>query len=313
MKQIALVGDLTRWKLEAEFITEMLHFTATKVVTVNIGMQHVPADLNRKDLLKLFPGETLADSVGVAISKLYTQGIADGILGLIHNAPNSYPSINRAFESLPFGLPKVALVSGDSCWRGNKDIINVFLPGTAYNLNPVIKITLCNTVFAVSGMSLCNVHNFGSSSPMVAIVCGQDSVGTGLAEQGIHYISFDGQDEFTSTLIKHGYINGLMLCREFQFQACIDIAMNREIPVVIVGKDPDSLRKILETSTRPFTAPVAIVTPEPQSRLFSLRPAATKTPASLGIPSWLQLRTVGHQYGTPSFYKAAAKIMSQLL
>jgi hypothetical protein len=314
MKQIAIVGDLARWKQEVEFITEMLHFTATRVVTVNIGMRSVTADLNRLELRKLFPGDTLADSVGIAVSKLYSQGIADGILGLVHNDSSFFSALNKAFEGLPFGTPKVALVAGDSAWRGQKDIVLFHLPGTAYNLNPVIKITLCNAVFAISGMSLCNVHNFGSANPLIGVICCQEEAGKSLADQGLNYIEFGSWDGFVNTLIRNGYINGMKLCREFEgFKGCIEAAMTREIPVVIASKDSEHLRGLLESIEGPMNSPVALIIPEPQGSLFSLRPAATKTPTTLNTPHWLKLQPISHQFGTPPFFRAAAKTLIEML
>jgi len=313
MKQIILMGDLTHWKSEAEFIIDMLHFTATRVVTINLGLRPVTADLNRSELRQLFPGNTLDNSVSSAITKLYSQGIADGILCLVNTEHSNYVAFHRAFEALPFGMPKIALVSGNSTWRGKKDIVHVNLPGTGYNLNPVIKICLCNIVFAISGMSLCNIHNFGSSKPTVGAICCNEA-GKSLTDIGTNFISFDCGDEYLGTLIRNGYIHGLLLGKEFQeYETYVEMAVAREIPVVIGSKNPEKAKSILGSISLPVSAPVAIITTQHQgSSMQSNRSAASKTDY-FSPPAWLKHYIVPHKYGTEPFFKYAAKTISDFL
>ena len=209
MKQVILIGNFNRWETEAEFICEMLQMTATRVILINIGRGEAPADLNAKELRQLFPGKTLEDCVHLAISKLYLQGIADGILVLLGKEPHYYALADKAFAAMPFGLPKAAILSGDCTWQGRRDILHIYLPGTGYNMNPVIKILLCNTAFAISGMCLCSIHNFGSSAPTVAQwASGKQEI---FCRGRPHHIAFFDNDPMLPPLLRNGYIHGLML------------------------------------------------------------------------------------------------------
>lgn len=311
MKQIVLLGDLHRWKDEAEFITEMFHLTATGVITVNIGHKLIPADLNTKELRQLFPGKTLDDSIGSAISKLYSQGIADGILCLIGKDPSTSSTFAKAFAAMPFGLPKVAVLTGDSNWQGSRDILNVYLPGNTYSLSPVLKICLCNTVFAISGMCLCNIHNFGSKRPTIGITgCGAEA-GDHIKNAGLNYLSFSADDNYIGALLHYGYLHGLILGDLNAYSPNIEIAAAKDIPVVCVGKSPEKIRSALASLTLPSFAPVIVVTSAAQDApIFSMRPQAQRTPS----PSpWLKLYNVSHKYGTDAFYKYIGQLLTELL
>lgn len=313
MKQILLVGDLYRWKAEAEFITEMLHLTASRVVTVNTGLRLVPADLNARELRQLFPGKTGEESTAAAIAKFYSQGIADGLLCLVGREPNLEQVYSHVFAAIPFGMPKVAIVAGDSPWRGSKDVIHFFLPGVRHNLNPVIKICLCNAVFAISGMSLCNIHNFGSKMPTVGIAGFKDGPEDKLPGAGLNYLSFEGELEFPGTLIRNGYIHGLFIGNDLE--ACtplIQAAAVREIPSVIVSRNPDRVQRALAPLGLPVFAPVVLITPEHrESALFGTRVAAAKPQGD--PPPWLKQYSVSHKYGTETFYRYAVKVLTDLL
>ena len=310
MKQIVLLGDLTRWQSEADFIADMLHFTATRVLAINLGLRPAAADLNRSELRRLFPGNTLAESVSAAMAKLYRQGIVDGLLCLVSNEPNYYLAFDKAFAALPFGLPKVALISGDSPWRGSNDVLHAYLPGTGHNLNPIIKISLGNTAFAVSGMSLCNIHNFGSNRPTIATACCPKEAGKSLAEAGLNFISFNGGDDHLAALIRNGYIHGLLFGKEFEgLRSYLELAVAREIPVVIAGGNPAKIRPAVESISPKLSAPVAIITSAPSSPLFSTDPTASPPPH----PAWLKHYSITHRYGTEHFYRFAAKTMVNLL
>lgn len=310
MKQIALIGDLARWKQETEFITEMLHFTATKVITINIGSKPVVADLNRRELQQLFPSPCLEECIGTAMTKLFSQGVTDGVLALVDNDSKSFPVLESALNAFPFGMPRVAIISGDSSWRGQRDVIQVYLPGTSYNLNPVIKITLCNTVFAISGISLCNIHNFGSNRPMIGVSLNGLELGEDLDAQGLNYIHFDSHDTQLKTLLGNGYINGLLLSQEIDnFSVWLEAALSRQVPLAVTGEDPDSFLAIMERISTPIHSAIIYVTADDlTSGLLSFFPPAKKIQFK-ETNEWLQMYKVNYRYGTAQYYKAAIKIM----
>lgn len=313
MKQIVLIADLNKWKEEAEFITEMFHLTATGVLTINIGHRLAPADLNARELRQVFPGKTLDDSVGEAVAKLYSQGIADGILCLVGKDPGTFSTYAKALAAMPFGLPKIAIISRDSAWQAERDIISVHLPGDSYNLNPVIKICLGNVVFAVSGMSLCNIHNFGSTMPTIGIAgCGAET-GSIMKYAGLNYLVFSANDGYIRALLHYGYIQGLLLGNGLdQYSSCIEIAADKDIPIICVGKNPEKIRSALIPMTLPDFAPVLVVTSAYlDSSLFSLRTAAASE--SPGPSPWLKHYNISHRFGSEAFYKYACQLFVDML
>lgn len=298
MKQIIVLGELSSWQQETEFITQMLNFTATSAITMDIGLRPQAADLNRKEIQKLFPAKNLACSIEYAVSKLYSQGIADGLLCLVGNSPQLYPGINNALSILPYGTPKIAVVRGNSTWQQSRDTQRVNLPGQGYNLNPVIKICLGNAVFAISGMALCNVQNFGSNKATIGILgCKADK---SVANMDLNYISFKSGDEFLEKFIRNGYLQGLLLEGHHQDWPYVKLALAREIPLVFAVKEPDAvLNKI--NALNPQGAPIAIVS--------SGSPLASPVRTETGIRSYM----VFNRFGSESFYTSAIKVMVELL
>lgn len=310
MKQIILIGDLNRWEAEINFISEMLHMTATRVISVNIGRQAAAADLNARELRQLFPGNPLEECIHLAISKLYSQGIADGILALLGKEPHLYSLADRAFAAMPFGLPKVAVLSGNSTWQGRKEIMRIYLPGTAYTMNPVIKILLSNTAFAISGMSLCSIHNFGSPTPTVGTMGIKADIGRYLAVAGLNYIAFSEDDQLLQPLLSNGYIHGLMLASEItNCRRYIDVAAAREIPIVITSKDPDTIRTQLDYLPA-ISGPVTIISSHHQETPNMLAAKASQENAS---PLWLRCHSISHKFGSDSFYQYAVQTLADQL
>jgi len=302
VKQVILIGNFNRWETEAEFICEMLQMTATRVILINIGRGEAPADLNAKELRQLFPGKTLEDCVHLAISKLYLQGIADGILVLLGKEPHYYALADKAFAAMPFGLPKAAILSGDCTWQGRRDILHIYLPGTGYNMNPVIKILLCNTAFAISGMCLCSIHNFGSSAPTVGTMGFRGSIGKYFAGAGLNYIAFSDNDPMLPPLLRNGYIHGLMLASEAEFcLPSLDIAAAREIPVVIISRNPGAIKASLDYLPA-LSGPVTIISSHHQET-----PHIVSQEAS---PLWVHCRSISCKYGSDSFYRYAVKTLA---
>jgi len=308
MKQIVLLGNLNKWEQETEFIIEMLHLTASRVVTVNIGPKLTKADLNPKDLHKLYPGNNLKDCVNLAVAKMYTQGVADGLLCLVDDDPELDSVIDCAFEALPFGLPKAALVSGASSWQGNRQVIRVELPGLGYSMNPVIKICLSNVVFAVSGMALCNIHNFGSTTPTIGLCDCQGAIRF-LQDLKLNYLCFSPEDNYARTLVAYGYIHGLLLEGECKGLAnWIKAANTREIPVVISSRNPLAVKAEIASIIESVSTPVVVISPD------CPRPRSQSRAAAAGsAQDWFSVQPVPYKYGTRSFYFHAAKILHKLL
>jgi hypothetical protein len=302
VKQIIVMGDYNRWQQEADFTADILHMAATRVIAVNIGPRNLKVDLNLRDLRRLFPGKTGPESIKAAVKKLYSQGIADGILCFIDAEPNLFAVADAAFAALPFGLPKVAVTPGNSPWRGSWEIIRFNLPGQEYNLNPVVKICLSNAAFAVGGMALSNIYNFGSAQPTIVACCGQQA-GKGMAGLGINFLSLASED-YLPALMGNGYVDGLILSRECKSMVSwVEIASARGIPVVLVCKNPCSIYATLKALTPPAT-PVLIVSPS------GAKPQAAEAPPS---PAWPPLQPVPYKYGTRPFYWHAAQTLLRLL
>lgn len=302
MKQIILMGNFSRWQQEADFITNILHLAATRVVTVNIGPRNLSVDLNLRELRRLFPGKTGPEAIKAAIKKMYSQGIADGILCFVDADSNLYGIVDSAFAGLPFGLPKVAVAPGDCPWRGSWEVIRFNLPGHQYNLNPVVKICLSNAAFALSGMALSNIHNFGSTQPTIVACCGQDA-GKGMEGLGINFLSLASED-YLPALMGNGYIDGLILSRECKsLEAWVEIASARGIPVVLVCKNPNTIYATLKTMS-PSPTPVLIVSPGG---------ARASSPEGKPGPTWPPHQPVPYRYGTRPFYWHAAQTLLRLL
>ena len=306
MKQIILIGDLNRWEAEANFISEMLHLTATRVLSVNIGKRQAAADINARELSHLFPGKILEECVGIAVSNLYAQGIGDGILALLGEEPHLYNLADKAFAAMPFGLPKVAVLAENSTWQGSKEIMRIYLPGTTYTMNPIIKILLCNTAFAISGMCLCNIYNFGSPRPMVAALGIKADVGRYFAGAGLNYIAFSEHDQLLQPLLRNGYIHGLMMTSEIEScRQYLEIAAAKEIPIVIACKDQNALRAQLG-SLPPSPGPVIVITPYyPGGKADEIQENAA--------PLWLRCHSVSYKFGSDGFYQYAALTLARQL
>lgn len=304
MKQIVLLADFDQWKEEADFATDVLHLAATRVVTVNIGPRTLNTDLNLRDLRRLFSSKTRAESIGIAIKKLYSQGVADGILCFVGSDPNFFAIHDAAFTALPYGMPKAAVTTGDSLWQSGWDVIRFCLPGQNYNLNPVIKIALSNAVFAISGMALSNIHNFGSAQPTIAAYCGA-AVGKAMMGLGVNFLAL-AKEEYLPALVAHGYVDGLMLSRECRsMETWVEIASLRGVPIVLVCKNPGSIRAVLKPLS-PSSTPVLIVSP--CETVSTTRLAATKSSAL-----WPPHQSIPYRYGTRLFYWHAAKALLRLL
>lgn len=305
MKQIILIGDLNRWLAEATFLTEMLHLSAARVITVNIGRLAAPADLNAREIRQLFPGKPLAECVHLSVAKLYAQGLVDGILGLLGKEPHLFASADRAFAAVPFGYPKVAVLRGDCPWQGRKDILRIYLPGTAYTMNPVIKIVLGNTAFAVSGMSLCSIHNFGSPRPTVGIIGIRADLSKYFASAGLNYISFAEDDQLLSTLLCNGYIQGLMLAGKIEGnRSHIDVAAAREIPVVIASREPEGIRAQLDFLPA-ASGPITVICSHPPESQGLLGTGKENVP-----PLWLRCHSISHKFGSEGFYQYAVRALA---
>lgn len=310
MKQIILIGDLIRWEAEISFIIEMLHMTATRVISVNIGRRVAAADLNARELRQLYPGKPLEECVHLAISKLYSQGIADGILALLGKEPHLYNLADRAFAAMPFGLPKVAVLTGNSTWQGRKEVMRIYLPGTAYTMNPVIKILLSNTAFAISGMSLCSIHNFGCPAPTVGTMGIKADIGRYLAGAGLNYIAFSEDDQLLHPLLSNGYIHGLMMASEIgSCRPFIDIAAAREIPIVIASKNPDAIRAQLDFLPT-ISGPVTIISSHHQE-IPNMKGA--KGSQENSSPLWLHCHSISHKFGSDNFYQYAVRTLADQL
>ncbi len=303
MKQIVLLGDFSHWKEEADFATDILHLAATRVVTVNIGQRTLNTDLNLRDLRRLFPGKTIAESIDLAIRKLYSQGAADGILCFLGLEPRLFSIVDAAFAALPFGMPKAAITTGDCPWRGSWEVIRFNLPGQDYNLNPVVKIALSSAVFAIGGMALSNIHNFGSTQPTIAACCGA-TVGKAMDGLGVNFLSL-AAEEYLPALVAHGFIDGLMLSRECQsMKVWVEIAGTRGIPVVLVCKNPGTIHAALKPLS-PSPTPVIIVS--------SSETVSTSRLAAAKSTSWPPHQPIPYKYGTRPFYWHAAKTLLRLL
>lgn len=303
MKQIIILGNLNHWKQEADCVADIFHLTANRVITVNIGPGTLKTDLDLRDLQRMFSGKTDGESVTAAMKKLYSQGIADGVICFLGKEPQFFGVIDSALAALPFGLPKVAITSGDCSWQSNWDVLRFNLPGRGNKLNPALKICLSNAAFALSGMVLNNIQNFGSSKPTIALCCGEIA-GKSMAALGINFLSISKED-YLSALINHGYIDGLLLSRECQnIKTLVEVATHKGIPVVLVCQNPASVQASLNPPS---------FSPSPVLIVYPCRPISS--PASIPEipPTWPPHKTIPYKYGTRPFYWHAAEALVQLM
>lgn len=292
VKQVIILGDVLQWGPEMEFLADMLHLAAARVITVNIVDKPGRADLNLREVRRLFPDLPREQSVAAAIAKLYTQGLADGLLCILGNEPQHCCVVETAFAALPYGAPKLAVLSADCTWQSADDVVCIRLPGQYNRLNPVIKVCLGNAAFALRGMTLCSAASFCSSSPTVACCC--PGLEPALNQLGVNYLSFPQNDQRLLALLRQGYCQGLALEEaDAELGALVEIALARELPTVVLCKNPDSSTGPLAAlKTKPY---VVTVTPQP-----FLPPAERGASAPL-------------LYGSQAFYLHAAKVLQKLL
>ncbi|MTI95064.1 MAG: hypothetical protein FH749_06180, partial [Firmicutes bacterium] len=243
MKQIMLIGDLARWQPEAEFIHDMLSFTGVRVITVNLGNESCNADLNRADVQYLFDNSELAVAIEKMTKKFYAQGIVDGVLFLSSGLKSDTSLHDAVFSGFPFGIPKFLVGDPGITPLGGRDIVKIPIPGSSGNFNSVRKITLSNAVFALSGMTLNNICNYGSAQPLVGVItsCNQNEINRKLQAKGLNYIGFDVSDPLLPQLIKDGFIHGILIIKDTLPPILIEVVKAggiREIPLVIGCKDP---------------------------------------------------------------------------
>ncbi|NLO87991.1 MAG: hypothetical protein GX090_05520 [Firmicutes bacterium] len=292
MKQVIVMGDTFQWGHEMEFLTDMLHLAAARVITVNISDKPGRADLNMREVHRLFPGLTREQSVAAAIARLYIQGIADGLLCILGNEPQHCSAAEAAFAALPYGAPKLAVLSADCAWQSADDVACIRLPGRYNRLNPVIKICLGNAAFALRGMTLCSAASYCSSIPTVACCC--PGLEPALTQLGVNYLSFPQIDRRLLGLLRQGYCQGLAAEDTLAgLDALLEIALAREIPTVLLCKNPaDSSGPLAALINKPY---VVTVSPQPSC-------------LDAGNPAAAPLR-----YGSQAFYLYAAKTLQKLL
>lgn len=308
MKQVIIVADLNRWGQEADLLGDMLRLTATCVTTMNIGSGKVIADLQAEELLKLFPGKTLAESVHLALAKLYRQSIIDGILTLVGDEQAHYNLLDKAFSALPFGLPKIAVVGSNCKWQRSRDIFSISLPGTEYSLNPAIKILLGNAAFALSGMSLGSIDNFSCRAPTVGVYSLKTKIGSYLREAGLGYICFTKEDQLLGTLIKDGYIQGLIISTDnSSYRFYLGLGARHQVPTVLICPDCEKLAEELDFLPPSFT--LTIISPRRGKKTQLTSVAAN--PSSLA-DNWRFLFTI-YNYGSERFYQSAVRVLSDQL
>lgn len=301
MKHVVLVGDFNRWLAETNFLGEMLHMSATRVVSINIGRQSAPADLNARELRRLFPGKSLPECLYLAVAKLQSQGLVDGCIALLGREPHLYGLADQAFAAIAFGQPKVAILTENSTWRGSQEIIRFNLPGTAFTLADPIKFLLSSAAFAVSGMCLCSVHNFRRYPPTIGIIGGKDNCGKYFSAAGLHYVHFAGAGDFLSSLLASHFLAALVLSGDSESGCYIDYALAQQIPVLVLGALEDGIRARLAG----FTGAAGLAT-----LISSYCPEGQLSPGhGEASPPWLNCHTIPHKYGSEQFYRYAVQIM----
>ena len=293
MKHVIVIGNLYRWQEETRFISEMLHMAAAIVITINIGRQGVAADLNARELRQIFPGKPLEESLHLSISRLYSQGIADGILALLGKEPHLYSLIDRAVAALPFGKPKIAVLTGDCTWSGPHEVMEVNLPGIAFTLNPVIKTLLGNTAFAISGMSLCNTRNFRSTTPTIGIAGIDANISKYLDDLSLDYIMFPEVEQLLP-LLNDGYIGGILMANHaMNARPHLEVAAGKAVPVVIISQNPDATKLMLAS---PTPMPGTVVCSHHQ-----------ELPCQWSAPQ--RCHSIPYRYGSEDFYRYAIQTL----
>lgn len=296
MKQVVVLGDLTRWSRETEFINDLLTYTGMQALTVNTGLSVGVWDMNQADISGAFPAESLAASTALLIRKLYAQGLLDGLLTF---ADDSWSSQNNCLDAIPFGVPVFILAQGDQRLESSPRWVNIWLPGHSFNFNTMVKIAISNAVFALSGMMLNSIYNYGTSRAQVAVVAPPGtgkSLGQYLLENSLDYLLFSQGDACLNSLVRDGYIHGLLICQDLDqtLTTCIQGAIERDTPVVLVQQQhPPRLPDNLPPGTNLVLVRTRGQTPL-QQQMF-------------------KLQTVNFSPGSPKLLQAAAKILAAQL
>lgn len=292
MKQIVLIGDLAAWQQYAGFVTDIVHYTANRILTINLGPEAV-ADINCRKLRQLFPHDQPDTAAAKTMARLYSQGLADGVMVL--GACKLRQQLLAALEAVPYGTPKVLVLQGQCQWQPRSDVVLVRLPGEAGNLNPVVKIALSNAVFALAGMTMNNILNYGSPNPLVAVVARDDVAARWLNDSKLNFLLFHCQAPLLCYLARQGYIHGLLVCGDAcagNLSPWVQLARQRSIPLVATASDPMQMNLGRDGTSFPG---LVVVT------------------NSQAGPAGVDLRHVGPSYGSPGFYRQAARILLQML
>lgn len=301
MRQAVIIGDMNRWGLEANAIGEMLQLAATGVVALNIGRRQAAADLNSQELSRLFPGKPMTECIHLALTQLYSQGIITGILALVGNEPYLYELINRAFATLPFGQPKIAVLAGDCTWPKRKDVVSFYLPGTEYSLNPVVKTILGNAAFALGGIALCSAKNFSSPHSTIGVLGTMPSLSRPLTEAGFNYIFFKKDDHFLTALLDGRAVQGLVTTGDIRgYRPFLQAAANRGLPIVIACSNP--LTAVEQLMFLPANHPITIVS--------AGRPG---TVPQISSDSSRRFRSTPYIYGGDRFCRFLVEILTALI
>jgi hypothetical protein len=292
LKQVVVLGDLTRWSRETEFINDLLTYTGMQSLTVNTDHISGAWDMNQADISGAFPAESLAVSTALLIRKLYAQGLLDGILTF---ADDSWSSQNDCLDSIPFGVPVFILAQGGQRLESSPRRVNIWLPGHSFNFNTMVKIAISNAVFALSGMMLNSIYNYGTSRAQVAVVAPPStgkSIGQFLLENSLDYLLFPQGDACLNSLVRDGYIHGLLICQDLDqtLTSCIQGAMERDTPVVLVQQQhPPRLPDNLPSGSKLVLVSARGQIP-PQQEMF-------------------KLQTLNFSPGSPKLLQAAAKTL----
>ncbi len=187
-KTVVIVGALDTKGKEFLFVKNLVEKESLKTLVVDfgvMGMPEFPPDVNRQevaregggDLAILTDGQhkdaamkVMAAGLKVVVSRLYTEGRLDGILGMGGSGGTSIAT--TAMRALPVGVPKVmvsTLGGGDvTAFSGSKDI--VFIPSIVdvAGLNSISQAIFANAAGAVAGMVKVEKPEAAASRPLIA-------------------------------------------------------------------------------------------------------------------------------------------------
>ncbi len=188
-KTVVIVGALDTKGKEFAFVKDLIEKQSLKTLVVDFGVMGTPdcpADISRDEVARLGGGDlavlaggqhkdqamqVMAAGLQVVVSRLYSEGKLDGILGMGGSGGTSIAT--AAMRTLPVGVPKlmVSTVGGGdvSAYAGTKDI--TFMPSIVdvAGINSISRTIYTNAAGAISGMvKIDRPKAGGAEKPLIA-------------------------------------------------------------------------------------------------------------------------------------------------